>query len=128
MSFTELLPQLIQNQLLARVPLTPMEPPYPRWYDANASCDYHYRIKDHCIENCSSLKYNVHALKNAGYVSFGFDKVGGPDVTNNPLLNHYGPRINAALENPTEGRKTCIKDVITPMGVIHEGSVQTRVL
>ena len=44
-SYTELLPRLIQGQLLARVPLTPMELPYPRWYDANTTCDYHYGIK-----------------------------------------------------------------------------------
>ena len=51
MSYIELLPKLIQGQLLARVPLTPMKPPYPRWYDTNASCDYHYEIKGHSTEN-----------------------------------------------------------------------------
>ena len=56
MTYTELLPRLIQGQLLARVPLTLMEPPYPRWYDANTTCDYHYGIKGHSIENCIALK------------------------------------------------------------------------
>ena len=66
MSYTELLPKLIQSQLLARVPLTFIEPPYLRWYDANASCDYHYGIKGHSTKNCLALKNNVQALKNAG--------------------------------------------------------------
>ena len=69
-SYTELLPRFIQSQLVARVLLTPMEPPYPRWYDANTSCDYHYGIKSHSTENCLALKYQVQALKNAGYVNF----------------------------------------------------------
>ena len=75
-----------------------------------------------------ALKNNVQALKNVGYVSFDFDKVGGPNVISNPLSNHSGPRINAILENPTEGRKTCIGDVITPMEVIHKELIQARIL
>ena len=119
-SYTELLSQLIQCQLLAHVPLTLIEPPYPCWYDANASCDYHYGIKSHSTKNCLALKNQVQALKNAGYVSFGYDKVGGPNVISNPLPNHSGPKINAILESFMEGRKTCIKDVITPMKVIFQ--------
>ena len=99
MSFTELLPKLIQGQLLVRVPLTPMEPPYPRWYDANASCDYHYGINSHFTKNYLTLKNNVQAFKNAGYVSFGYDMAGGPNVISNPLSNHFGPKINAILES-----------------------------
>ena len=38
------------------------------------------------------------------------------------------PRLTLFLEGSTEGRKTCIKDVITPIGVIHEKLVQARVL
>ena len=55
-SYTELLPWLIQSQPVARVPLIPMEPPYPRWYDANTSCDYHYGIKGYSTKNCLASK------------------------------------------------------------------------
>ena len=65
-----------------------MEPTYPRWYDANATCDYHYGIKGHSTENCLALKNQVQALKNVGYVNFGFDKAGGPNVISNLLPNH----------------------------------------
>ena len=105
-----------------------MELPYPRWYDANATCDYHYGIKGHSTENCLALKNQVQALKNAGYVSFGFDKTDGPNVISNPLPNHSEPKINAILESLTEGRKTHIMDVATPMGVIHEKLVQAEFL
>ena len=89
--------------------------PYPRWYDANASCDYHYGIKGHSTENCQALKNQVQALKNVGYVNFGYDKAGGPNVVSNPLSNHFGPKINVVLESSTEGRKTYIKEVITSL-------------
>ena len=127
-SYTELLPRLIQSQLVARVPLTPMEPPYPRWYDANASCDYHYEIKGHSTKNWLALKNQVQAFKNVGYVNFDYDKIGGPNVISNLLPNHSGPKINGVLESFTEGRKTCIMDVMTPMRVIHEELVQAKVL
>ena len=77
-SYTELLSWFIQSQLVAHVPLTSIERPYPRWYDANASCDYHYGIKGHSTKNCQALKNQVQALKNVGYVNFDFDKAGDP--------------------------------------------------
>lgn len=36
MSYTELLPHLLHNGLVALCPVKPMEPPYPKWYDPNA--------------------------------------------------------------------------------------------
>ena len=125
-SYTELLPKLIQGQLLAHVPLTPIKPPYPHWYDANASCDYHYGIKGHSIENCLALKNNVQAFKNTSYVSFDYDKVGGPNVISNPLSNHSGPRINAVLESPTKKRKSSIRGVMTSMGVVYKELIRAR--
>ena len=41
MTYTELLPQLMQNHKIAPVPLEAMQAPYPQWYDPNAKCDYH---------------------------------------------------------------------------------------
>ena len=111
---------------MARIPLTLREPPYPRWYDANANYGYHYRIKGHFTENCLALKNQVQALKNVGYVNFGYDKAGGPNIISNPLSNHSEPKINGVLESSTEERKTCIRNVITPMKVIHEKLVQAR--
>ena len=105
-----------------------MEPPYPHWYDANATCDYHYGIKGHSTENCLALKNQVQALKNAGYISFGFDKAGGPNVISIPLPNHSEPKINAILESLTKKRKTHIRDVATLMRVIHEKLVQVEFL
>ena len=112
---------------MARVPFIPIEPPYPRWYDANASCDYHYGIKGHSTETYQALKNQVQALKNVGYVNFGNDKAGGPNVVSNHLPNHSGPKINIVLESSTKRREACIKGVITSIGVIHEKLVQVGV-
>ena len=128
MAYIELLPRLIQGQLLARVPLTPMEPPYPCWYDANATCDYHYRIKGHSTENCLALKNQVQALRNVGYVNFGFNKNGGSNIISNPLPNHSRPKINGVLESFMDEIKVYVQNVITPMGVIHDKLVQAGFL
>ena len=117
-TYTELLPRLIQHQLLARIPTTHMEPSYPYWYVANATCDYHYRVKGHSTENCFTLKNQVQILKNAGYVNFGYNKNGVPNIISNPLPNHSGQKINGILKNSMDERKTCIQDAIAPMKVI----------
>ena len=127
-SYTELLPQLIQSQLLARTPLDPLIPPYSRWYDANASCDYHYRAKGHSTKNYTALKHKVQALMNARYVSFDFGKTKGPNVTSNLLPNHPRPKINALVEDLAKGVKTRVDDVKTPMEIIYEAFVQVKLL
>ena len=120
MTYTELIPRLIQGQLLARVPLTSMEPPYPRWYDANVTCDYHYGIKGHSTENCLAFKNQIQALRNAVYINFGYNKDGVSNIINNPLPNHSGPKINGILESSMDEKKTYVQNVITPMSVIFE--------
>ena len=80
------------------------------------------------LRNCLALKNQVQALKNAGYVNFGYDKVSGPNVICNHLPNHLGPKINGVLESSKKGRKTRIKDVVTPMKVIHKELVQAKFL
>ena len=105
-----------------------MEPPYPRWYDANASCDYHYGMKGHSTKNCLALKNQVQALRNVGYVNFDYNKVGGLNIISNHLPNHSGSKINTILESFIEGRKTYVQDVITLMGVLHEKLVQAGFL
>ena len=99
MSYTELLPQLIQGQLILLVLVDPLTPSYPYWYDPNASCNYHYGIKGHSTENCTALKRRVQALVKAGYLDFNFNKGIGPNITSNLLPNHPRPKINALTED-----------------------------
>ncbi|XP_014524059.1 uncharacterized protein LOC106780296 [Vigna radiata var. radiata] len=41
MTYAELLPNLVEKGLVAICPMKPVQPPYPRGYDANAKCSYH---------------------------------------------------------------------------------------
>ena len=54
------------NGLIEPVYLAPLKHPFPRWYDANARCDYHTRIPDHSTENYNALKYKVQDLIKLG--------------------------------------------------------------
>ena len=103
-------------------------PPYCRWFDANASCNYHYGAKGHSIENCLALKRKVQDLMKAGYVSFDYNATGGPNVTNNPLPNHPGPKINALTEDSTRSIKTQVSNVKTPMKSVYKALVLAKIL
>ena len=98
MTYTELLPRLIQNGQVAPVPMEPTQPPYPRWYDPNARCDYHAGAIGHTVENCPAFKHRVQALIKAGWLFFK-KFVGAPNVNNNPLPNHGKPAVNAISED-----------------------------
>ncbi|KAK7361817.1 hypothetical protein VNO77_03901 [Canavalia gladiata] len=91
MTYTELLPRLIQNSLIALCPMKPLEPPFPKWYDPAAKCDYHAGAVGHSTENCQGLKHKVQNLINAKWLNFEKD---APNVGNNPLPNHGGPTVN----------------------------------
>ena len=45
MSYTELLPILIQNYGIFAIPAWPRRPPYPKKYDVNAKCEYHRGVR-----------------------------------------------------------------------------------
>ena len=44
------------------------------------------------------------------------------------MSKHSGPKINTILEGTTEGRKPCVKGIITPIGVIYKELIQARFL
>ena len=55
-TYTELLPQLLANQLVALSCVLPLKPPFPKSYNHNVHCDYHAGNPRHLTENCISLK------------------------------------------------------------------------
>ena len=70
MTYTELLHRLIANHIVVPIVLKPLTPPYPKWYDLNAHCEYHARILGHSIEDCTSFKYKVQRLVRSGALNF----------------------------------------------------------
>ena len=103
-------------------------PPYSRWYDDNASCDYHNGANGHSTENYLALKCKVQDLMKAGYVSFDYSTIGGPNITNNPLPNHLRPKINALTDDLTRSVKIRVNDVKMPMRSVYEALVQAKIL
>ena len=66
MSYADLLPQLLKNHHVALVPQEPLQPPYPKWYDPNANCEYHAGEVGHSTKNCFPLKAKVQSLEKVG--------------------------------------------------------------
>ena len=75
-----------------------------------------------------ALKNQVQNLKNAGYVNFGYNKDGVPNIISNPLPNHSGPKINAISISFMGEKKTYVRNIATPLEVVYEKLVQVGVL
>jgi len=56
MTYTELLPDLLKNALVALCPAKVVQSPFPRYYDPNAKCEYHSGKVGHSAKNCQALK------------------------------------------------------------------------
>jgi len=62
MTYTELLLDLLKNTIVALCLARIIQPPYSRYYDANAKCEYHGGEVSHSTENCvkhSNIKCNL---------------------------------------------------------------------
>ncbi|KAA3481161.1 hypothetical protein EPI10_021549 [Gossypium australe] len=86
MTYRELYQNLFGAHVVSPFYLTPLQPPFPKEYDANAQCEYHARITGHSIENCTVFKKVVEKLIKMGIVKFDDPPV--PNVAGNPLPNH----------------------------------------
>ena len=62
LSYTELFPKLLEKGLIEPIRLSSLKPSFPKWYKADARCDYHARNPGHSLENCTALKYKVQKL------------------------------------------------------------------
>ncbi|XP_040963882.1 uncharacterized protein [Gossypium hirsutum] len=108
MSYRELYRNLFDAHVVFSFYLKPLQPPYPKWYDANAQCYYHAGITGHFIENCTTFKKLVERLIGMGVVKF--DEA---TKVENPLPNHTDSGINMMGED--RKIKADIADVKTPL-------------
>ncbi|XP_058751472.1 uncharacterized protein LOC131624533 [Vicia villosa] len=85
MTYTKLLPFLLQKNLvqLRDPPPPPANPPF--WYKVDARCAFHKNASGHTVENCYPLMSEVHKLVRNNMLTF---KDVNPNVQNNPLPNH----------------------------------------
>ena len=122
MTYTELYPKLIQGGMLVPVSIPPIRPPYPRWYNENGSCEYHFGNREHSLEDCTALKWRVSEFIKKGELTFEDEDI--PNVNENPLPNHGGHKVNAVEDSEDLQVKRDVKDVRMPMRLVHEALVK----
>ena len=122
MTYMELYPKLIQGSLLVPVSIPPIQPPYPRWYNENTSFDYHSSNRGHFLEDCIALKWRVREFIKRGELTFEDEDV--PNVNENPLPNHGGPKVNVVKSSQEMQVKRDVRDVCMPMGLVYEALVK----
>ncbi|MBA0787120.1 hypothetical protein Gotri_025061 [Gossypium trilobum] len=110
MSYNELYQNLFDAHVVSPFYLKPLQPPYPKWYDTNAQCDYHAGITGHSIENCTTFKKLVERFINIGILKFN-----DSSNTENPLPNHVVNGINMMSETIGRRIKADIAKIKTPL-------------
>ncbi|XP_017617546.2 uncharacterized protein LOC108462057 [Gossypium arboreum] len=90
MSYKELYQSLFDSHVVSSYYIRSLQPPYPKWYDSNAQCDYHAGVSGNSIENCTAFKKTVERLLEMGIVKF--DDIPG---TKSSLPNHGDKGVNA---------------------------------
>ncbi|XP_039036137.1 uncharacterized protein LOC120172855 [Hibiscus syriacus] len=112
-SYKELFHDLYDRHLVSPYHVIPIQPPYPKWYDANVKCDYHGGNPGHSIENCTAFKKVVQALRRRNVINFGDSEQ--PKVAQNPLPNHAGAGINTVVEEKGKRIVMDVSEVESPM-------------
>jgi len=87
MTYEDLLPSLVANQMAVISPEKIYQPHFPKWYNPNATCAYYGRTPGHSTEQCMAFKRKVQSLIEAGWLTFQEDR---PNVKTNPLANTEG--------------------------------------
>ncbi|KAK5839667.1 hypothetical protein PVK06_008493 [Gossypium arboreum] len=112
-TYRELYQSLYDAHAIAPFHLKPLQPPYPKWYDANAKCEYHAGIPGHSIENCTRFKKAVERLIKMGVVRFD-----STPNTENLLPDHGNQGVNAIDKTKEEIIKESVAEVRIPLKVI----------
>ena len=126
MTYTELYPKLVQLGSLVPMDIPPMQPPYPKWYNENACCDYHSDNRRHLTEDCTALKRRVHDLIKVGALAFDDDDV--PDVNRNSLPDYQRPKINEIGSDPELQIEKDVRAVHMPMRTVYKALFKAEML
>ncbi|KAA3476499.1 hypothetical protein EPI10_010478 [Gossypium australe] len=123
---TELYQSLFDAHVVSPFYIKPMQPPFPKWYDANAQYEYHARITRHSIENYIAFKKLIERFIKMGIVKF--DDPSRLNVAANLLPSHSDKRVNAIIENGGKRTKMDIKEVKTPLKWVWKKMVESRLI
>ncbi|XP_052875315.1 uncharacterized protein LOC128280816 [Gossypium arboreum] len=111
MSYRELYQNLFNAYVVSPFYLKPLQPPFPKWYDINAQCEYHAGITGYSIENWTAFKKLVERFIKMGIIRF--DDPAVPNVAGNPLPNHTDQGANGISEGGSKKIKYEVADVRT---------------
>lgn len=123
MTYTQLLPYLIQNGTVTPRELPPMPKPHRPWYDENSRCAYHANSEGHSIENYKAFKAKVQSLIDQKMLSFA----DVPNVSNNPLPGHGGPSVQA-IEHKDGSLVRDVTEVKTSMVVVRNKLIEAGLI
>ena len=70
MSYTDLCSYLISHNLITPREMKPVQPPFPKGYNPDATCEFHSGAIGHSAENCYLLKYLVKDLIDTKRLTF----------------------------------------------------------
>jgi len=124
MTYGDLLPSLIANQLAVVTLGRIFQSPFPKWYNPSATCTYHGGTLGHLVKQCIALKHKVQSLIEAEWLMFQED---GPNIKTNPFPNHGRAAVNA-IEVCTSHRPKHLKDVTTSRRFIYEAIQKASVI
>ena len=69
-SYTKLLPILIQNYKIFAIPAKSRKPQYPKGYNSNDKCEYHGGVEGQSTKNYTTFKEKVQALIDVDLAKF----------------------------------------------------------
>jgi len=121
MTYAELLPDLLKNVMVALCPAKTLQPPYPRYYDANAKCEYHSGEVGHSNENCRALKSKVQSLLDSGWLTIQEQKL---SVDKNPLSGHASGTVNAVMGEEDLSLVRSVIEIKKPMNEVFRAICQ----
>ncbi|KAA3482968.1 aldehyde dehydrogenase family 2 member C4-like [Gossypium australe] len=78
MTYKELYQNLFDAHVVSPFYLKPMQPLFPKWYDANVQYEYHAGVTEHSIGNCIVFKKLIERFIKMGIVRF--NDPSGPNV------------------------------------------------
>src|ERR1051325_8972950 len=94
MTYSSLLPYLVQDgRVIPRELKTVPGPPKP-WFNENARCAFHANSPGHTTEDCFAFKCKVQELIDRKLLTFA----DVPNIANNPLPRHGTSSVNALIE------------------------------
>ena len=105
-TYTELHPKLLVEQLIALSCVLPLKPPFSKSYNPNVHYDYHMGKLGHSTEDCISLKHQVQTLIEVGMINF-----------------RSSDQPNNLLPNFSKARTEEVKEFVTIKGEVQGGKV-----